>query len=175
MKRYSNLAFKFEDLFVRLELAKSQLKKTDKAFVAGINTAITGLGALVNLALDGKEVFMRNNLLSGIFNCVNGIYDIVENKNKSIELSQIKFVTTRLVKYSALNATLNKDMQTFRRVCNNAIRDIAMMMGKPFSIATMKDIVDTIELAIEQVKELVATLNKNHSEQTKVLGDILNI
>lgn len=175
MKRYSALAFKFEDLYVRLELAKAQLKKHDEAFVVAIDTAIMGLGALVNLSLDGKDVFMRNNLLSGIFNCVNGIYDIVDNKNKSVELSQIKFVTTRLVKYSSLNATLNKDMQMFRRVCNNAIRDIAMMMGKPFSIDTMGEIVKAIDLAIEQVKELVETLNRNHVEQTKVLGDILNI
>jgi hypothetical protein len=50
-----------------------------------------------------------------------------------------------------------------------------MMMGKPFSIDTMGDIINTISLAIDQVKELVETLNRNHIEQTKVLGDILNI
>ena len=63
----------------------------------------------------------------------------------------------------------------FRRVCNNTIRDIALLMGKPFSIDTMGDIINTISLAIDQVKELVETLNRNHVEQTKVLGDILNI
>jgi len=175
MKRYSGLAFKFEDLYVRLELAKSQIKDKDKNFVMAIDTAVIGLGVLINLALEGKDIFMRNSLLSAIFNCVNGIYDIVDNKNKSVELSQIKFVTTRLVKYSLFNNTFLKDLQTFRHVCNNAIRDIAMMMGKPFSLGTMLDINDTIDLAIKQVQELVKTIDENHVEQTRLLGDILNV
>ncbi|MBQ7352153.1 MAG: hypothetical protein IJW59_04795 [Clostridia bacterium] len=175
MKRYSGIGFKFQDLYVRLELAKSQIKDKDKNFVTAINTAIVGLGVLVNLGLEGKDIFLRNSLLTAVFNSVNGIYDIVDNKNKSVELSQIKFVTTRLVKYSLLNKNLTKDLQTFRRVCNNTIRDIAMMMGKPFSIATMVDIVDAINLAITQVQEIVDTLNKNHVEQTEILEDILNV
>lgn len=175
MKRYSNLAFKFEDLYVRLALAKSQIKDKDPDFVVALNTAITGLGVLVNISLSGKEIFMRNNLLSAVFGCVNGIYDIVDNKNKSVELSQVKFVTTRLVKYSVLNNTLTKDLQTFRHVCNNTIRDVAMMMGKPFNLRTMVDIVENIQLSIEQLQELVKTLDENHVEQTRVLGDIFNI
>lgn len=175
MKRYSGLAFKFEDLYVRLELAKSQIKDKDKDFTYAINTAIVGLGVLINLALEGKDIFMRNSLLSAVFNCVNGIYDLVDNKNKSVELSQIKFVTTRLVKYSLLNNTFVKDLQTFRHVCNNTIRDIAMMMGKPFSVETMVDIIENIELSIKQVDDLVKTIDDNHKEQTRVLGDILNV
>lgn len=175
MKRYSSLAFKFEDLYVRLELAKSQIKNKDKDFVLAIDSAILGLGVLINLAIEGKDVFMRNSLLSAVFNCVNGIYDLVDNKNKSVELSQIKFVTTRLVKYSLLNNSFTKDLQTFRHVCHNTIRDIAMMMGKPFSIGTMLEINDTIELSIKQVEELINTINENHIEQTRVLGDILNV
>jgi len=175
MKRYSGIAFKFEDLYVRLELAKSQIKDKDKDFVTAIDSAILGLGVLINLALEGKDVFMRNSLLSAVFNCVNGIYDLVDNKNKSVELSQIKFVTTRLVKYSLQNNTLVKDLQTFRHVCNNIIRDVAMMMGKPFSVGTTLEINETIDLAIKQVEELVNTINANHVEQTRLLGDILNV
>jgi hypothetical protein len=175
MKRYTGLAFKYEDLYVRLELAKSQIKDKDKDFVLAIDTAILGLGVLINLALEGKDIFMRNSLLSAVFNCVNGIYDLVDNKNKSVELSQIKFVTTRLVKYSLLNNTLMKDLQTFRHVCNNTIRDVAMMMGKPFSLKTMLEINDTIDISIKQIEELVNTINDNHVEQTRILGDILNV
>lgn len=175
LKRYSSISFKFEDLYVRLELAKSQIKKQDKDFASALNTAILGLGVLINLGLEGKDVFMRNNLLSAVFGCVNGIYDIVENDNRSVELSQISFVTARLVQYSKSNNIFTKDLQTFRRVCNNAIRDIAMMMGKPFNLQTMLQIVDAIELTINQVQELLNTLNANHEEQTRQLGDIFNI
>ena len=175
LKRYSGISFKFEDLYVRLELAKSQIKKQDKDFALALRTAITGLGVLVNLGLEGKDVFMRNNLLSAVFGCVNGIYDIVENENRSIELSQISFVTGRLIQYSKSNSIFTKDLKTFRHVCNNAIRDIAMMMGKPFNLQTMLEIVETIQLTIIQVQDLLDTLNKNHEEQTRQLGDIFNI
>ena len=175
MKRYSGLAFKFEDLYVRLELAKSQINNKDKDWLTSINTAITGLMVLAKLSQEGKDIFMRNNLLSAVFNSVNGIYDIVDNKNKSVELSQINFVTTRLVKYSNLNNSLTKNLQTFRHVCNNTIRDIAMMMGKPFSLRTMLEIVDEIELSIRQIQDILDVLNNNHVEQTRLLGDIMNV
>lgn len=175
MKRYSSLGFKFEDLYVRLELAKSQIKNKDKDFASAINTAITGLGVLVNMSLEGKDLLMRNSLLSSVFNSVNGIYDLVDNKNKSIELTQIKFVTTRLMQYSMLNGTFTKDLQMFRHISNNVIRDIAIQMGKPFNLVTMLDIVDTIDLSITQLQELLDSLNKNHVEQTQLLGDIFNV
>lgn len=175
LKRYSALSFKFEDLYVRLELAKSQIKGKDKDFVMAINTAIYGLGVLINLGIEGKDVFVRNSLLSAVFNSVNAIYDLVDNDNKSVELTQIKFVTSRLIQYSLLNNTFLKDLQTFRHICNNTIRDVAIMMGKPFNLKVMLEIVDNIEIAIEQVQELLNTLNKNHVEQTQLLGDILNI
>jgi hypothetical protein len=175
MKRYSNLAFNFEKLYVKLELAKSQILNKDKDFITAVDTAVLGLGVLVNLSIECKDIFMRNSLLSGVFNCVNGIYDLVDNKNKSVELSQIKFVTTRLVKYSLLNNTFLKDLQTFRRVCNNTIRDVSIMISKPSSIGTMLEVVDTVELAIRQVEEILNTINENHVEQTRLLGDILNV
>lgn len=175
MKRYSSISFKFEDLYVRLELAKSQVVNKDKDFVKAINTAIMGLGVLINLGLEAKDVFMRNTLLTAIFNSTSGIFDLVENENKSVELTLINFVTTRLVQYSMLDNNFTKDMQLYRHVANTAIRDIAMMMGKPFSIATMLDIIETIDIAIKQIQELVDTVNKNHEEQTLLLGDIFNI
>ena len=174
MKRYSDLGFKFQDLYVRLDIAKSQ-KSKDKEFLTAIKAAIIGLGVLVNLAVEGKDLLMRNSLLSAIFNSVNGIYDLVDNKNKSVELSQINFVTSRLMKYSMLNKSFTKDLQTFRHICNNTIRDTAILMGKPFNIVTMLDIVDSIDLAITQIQELVGTLNANHVEQTQLLGDIFNV
>ena len=175
MKRYSSLAFKFEDLYVRLDLAKSQIKDKNPDFLQGLKTAMAGLKVLIQLAQEGKDIFMRNSLLSAVFNCVNGVYDLVEESNKSVELKQIKFVTTRLVNYSFKNNVFVKDLQTFRHVCNNAIRDIAIFMGRPFSVGTMLEIVEAIELAIKQVQELVETVNKNHVEQSQLLSEILNI
>lgn len=175
MKRYSALTFKYEDLYVRLALAKSQIKNKDKDFETALKGAMIGLKVLSHLATEGKELFMRNSLLSMVFNCVNGIYDLVDTKNKSLELTQIKFVTSRLVKYSLLNSNFVSDLRTFRHVCNNVIRDIAIMMGRPFNLQTMIEINETIELAISQIEELISTINNNHVEQSQLLGDILNV
>lgn len=175
MKRYSALTFKYEDLYVRLALAKSQIKNKDKDFETALKGAMIGLKVLSHLASEGKELFMRNSLLSMVFNCVNGIYDLVDTKNKSLELAQVKFVTSRLVKYSLLNSNFVTDLRTFRHVCNNVIRDIAIMMGRPFNLQTMIEINETIELAISQIEELISTISNNHVEQSELLGDILNV
>ena len=175
MKRYSALTFKYEDLYVRLALAKSQIKNKDKDFEVALKGAMLGLKVLSHLASETKELFIRNSLLSMVFNCVNGIYDLVDTKNKSLELSQIKFVTSRLVKYSLLNNNFVTDLRTFRHICNNLIRDVAIMMGKPFNLQTMVEINETIELGIQQVEDLINTINTNHIEQSNLLGDILNV
>ncbi len=175
MKRYSTLTFKYEDLYVRLALAKSQIKNKDKDFETALKGAMLGLKVLSHQAKEGKELFMRNSLLSMVFNCVNGIYDLVDTKNKSLELTQVKFVTSRLVKYSLLNSNFVADLRTFRHVCNNTIRDVAIMMGRPFNLQTMIEICETIELATNQIEELIRTINDNHVEQTHLLGDILNV
>ena len=175
MKRYSSLVFKFEDLYTRLETAKSQHKDKGKDFLLAVKTACSGLLILAELCKEGKDVFLRNTLLSAIFNSVNSIYDLVNDTNKSVEISQASFVTTRLVQYSSLDKVLVKNLQTFRHVCNNAIRDIAMIMGKPFSVAMVMEVVDAIELATKQIEEFVTKLNDNHVEQVRVLGQILSV
>ncbi len=175
MKRYSGLVFKFEDLYVRLDLAKHQIKNQDKDFTTALKAAMAGLRVLSHYAGEGKELFIRNSLLSMVFNSVNSIYDLVDTKNKSLELTQVKFVTSRLVKYSLLNSNFVTDLRTFRHVCNNTIRDVAIMMGREFNLQTMVQIVETIELATHQIEELLKTLNENHVEQSHLLGDILNV
>lgn len=175
MKRYSALSFKFQDLYTRLELAKSQVNKDDKAFQEALQAAIYGLGVLLILTVEGKDIFMRNTLSMGVFNCVNFMFDIVDNKNKSVELSQIKFVTTRLEEYTSLNMSFSKDLQTYRHVCNNVIRDVAILMGKPFNYDGMMEINEVIDLAIKQIESLKDDLDKNHREQSQLIGDILNV
>jgi len=159
MKRYTALSFKYDDLHTRLELARSQIKNKDKDFDVAIKGAMVGLKVLSHLSKECKELFIRNSLLSMVFNCVNGIYDLVDTKNKSLELSQVKYVTSRLVKYSLLNSNFMTDLKTFRHISNNTIRDVAIMMGRPFNLQTMIDIVESIELSISQLEGLIETLN----------------
>jgi hypothetical protein len=39
----------------------------------------------------------------------------------------------------------------------------------------MVEICETIELAINQIEELLRTINENHVEQSDILSDILNV
>jgi len=175
MKKYTTLSFKYQDLSVRLALAKSQVNKKDKAFKTAFDAGVAGLGVIINTYVQAKDLFIRQSLATAIFNVVNSIYDLVEEKNKSIELSQIKFVTGKLAEYSILSASFNKDLLTLRHVGNNGIRDIAIMMGKPFNYDGMLEILKTIELAIDQTNHLYDILNKNLQEQIQLLTDILTI
>lgn len=181
LKRYSSLAYKYQELLVKLEVAKSQLiskensREQNKDTNSAIKTAVTGLSLLVNISKECKDLFVRNNLLMALFNSVNVIYDIVDNPNKSIEISQIKFVTSRLSEYSILNANLNKELVSFRQIANNTIRDIAITMGKPIDLNGIADIIDSIELTSTRLEQILEGLKNNHTNQTKILNEILNI
>lgn len=175
MKKYTTLSFKFQDLSVRLELAKSQVNKGDKEFKAAFDSAVAGLSVIIQTFVQAKDLFIRQSLMTAIFNVVNSIYDIVDEKNKSIELSQIKFVTNKLAEYSILSASFNKDLLTLRHVGNNGIRDLAIMMGKPFNYDGMLEILSAIDLAINQLNHLYDLLDKNLQEQIQLLTDILAI
>ena len=175
MKKYTTLSFKFQDLSVRLELAKSQVNRKDKEFKNVFDAAITGLGVIINIFVEAKDLFIRQSLMTAVFNVVNSIYDLVDEKNKSIELSQIKFVTNKLAEYSILSASFNKDLLTIRHVGNNGIRDLAIMMGKTINFNGLLEMLKVIELAVEQLNRLQDILNKNLQEQIQILTDILTI
>lgn len=175
LKKYSSIGFKYQDLLVRLELAKSQLQGDAKDFKTMIDTSLTGFQNLIELSQTGKDLFMRNTMMGAIFASINALYDIVDNPNKTIEVSQTKFVTSKLEDYSSLCTTFVADMGTFRRVANNSIRDIAITLGKPLNIKGSKELIDIIEVTINQLQQLIESLDKNHKEQTQVLNDILSV
>ena len=175
MKRYSQVIFKFNDLSVRLTLAKSQVDRKNKDFITVIDTAIKGLGVLMQQATEGKDLFMRNSLLSATFNTVNAMYDLVDNENNSTEITQINFVTNKLSEYTTVNAIYSKELIEFRKACNNAIRDISITMGKPLNVKGMVDLIGYIDVAIQQLDIELKVLDTNNRKQVDLLGAILRV
>ena len=62
MKRFSNIAYKFQELGVKLEMTKVQMVEKNKEILTGINTATAGFSLLVKEIMTGKELFLKNSL-----------------------------------------------------------------------------------------------------------------
>lgn len=175
MEKYTSLGFKFQDLRNRLEISKSQVQKNDKEMLAVLDTAVVGLGVLIKFSVSSKDVFVRNSMLHSLLNCYTSIFDVVDNADKSLEMSEMAFVNTRMSEYSNATTSFDNDMATFRHVANNAIRDLSIMMSKTLNISSLKEIVDYLDITLKQLEQLLLNLDKKHEEQTQILQDILKI
>ena len=175
MKKYSSVKHRFQDLQNRLEVSASQLVKKDKALKELIDAAKAGLEALTETYTEGKDLFMRNNLMTAVFATVTCLYNLTENEDRDIEKAQKKFVSERLEDYSIRNSSLLKDLTTFRRVGDEAIRDIAIVLGKPLSTETLYEMLEIQELAINQSNQMFDMLDKNHQKQLDLLTTILSM
>ncbi len=175
MKRYTQVIFKFNDLSTRLTLAREQIDKKDKDFITIINTAIKGLGVLMQQAIEGKDLYMRNSLLTATFNSVNAMYDLVDNDNNATEITQVYFVTNKLSEYTTVNGIYTKELMEFRKACNNTIRDISITMGKPLTARGVVELIGYIDVAIQQLDIELKVLDTNNRKQVDLLGAILRV
>ena len=174
LKKYSTLGFKYQDLAVRLEVAKSQVKG-DKEYIAEFDTATAGLEVLISAFSQAKDLFVRQSLMTASFNIVNTAFDLVEEDDEEIEASQVKFVTSKLSDYSTLCAEFANDLLLLRNVGNNGIRDLAIMMGKPFNKEGLFEIINVIDLLVNQTNQLCQMLDKNLQDEIQLLTDILSV
>ncbi|MBE5739041.1 MAG: hypothetical protein E7354_04885 [Clostridiales bacterium] len=174
MKKYSSIKHRLQDLQNRLEISGGQIAK-DKDTKEILSVAKAGLDTLVEIFTEGKDLFMRNNLMSGVFASLNCIYNLGENEDKELEKSQRKFISEKLEDYSIRNASMLKDLTTFRRVGDEAIRDIAIVLGKPLSAATLYEMAEIQELAINQSNQMFEMIDKSHRKQLELLLSIINI
>ncbi len=174
MKKYSSIKHRLQDLENRLEIAGSQMQK-DSASKEVLSLAKAGLSTLVEIFTEGKDLFMRNNLMSGIFASVSSLYNLGENEDKVLEKSQKKFISEKLEDYASRNASLNKDLTTFRKIGDEVIRDVAIVLGKKVSNDTLYEMAEIQELAINQSNQLLEMMRTNHSKQLEILDGILSV
>lgn len=180
MKKYTSIKHKLQDLQNRLDIASSQVV-LDARSKDLLTVNKSGLDALIQIYTDGKDVFMRNTLMSGIFASVNALYSLGENEDKVLEKSQKKFISKQLLEYSIKNSTLTKDLQTFRKIGEDIVRDVAIILGKPISLANLKEMAEVIELAVNQSSQMFDMIDKNHKDQVNqistgvLLTDVFNV
>ena len=174
MKKYSSLKHRFQDLLNRLEISGGQIEK-NKSIKEVLSVAKAGLDTLVEIFTEGKDLFMRNNLMTGVFASITCLYNLGESEDKELEKYQKRFINDRLEDYADRNASLVKDLTTFRRVGDEAIRDIAIVLGKTLSEETLYEMIEIEELAIQQANQMFEMMNKNHQKQLDLLTSILSI
>ena len=175
MNKYSSIGFKFQELQVRLELSKSQIGKEQQGLKKVIDTINVGLSALIAHSLDFKDLFLRNNMVGATFKAVDAIYDFVSSTNKLTAMSQLKFLTDKLDKYNDLVQNFTNDILLYRKVSNDAIRDIAIIMSKPMQSDNLKQIIEIIDLTNSQFEQLYKTLDDNNKQQIEVVHAIMEI
>ncbi len=174
LKKYSSIKHRLQDLQNRLAIAGSQVVlNNDTKELLDANKA--GLETLVQIYIDGKDLFIRNTLMSGVFSSVNALYSLGENKDKAIEKSNKKFIGAKLLEYSIQNSSLQKDLRTFRRIGDEVVRDVAIVLGKPITLSNLKEMAEIQELAVHQSSQMLEMLDKNHKNEVELLTSILNI
>ena len=175
LNKYSSLGYKFQELLVKLELSKSQARKSEKELLKTIDTAEYGLGTLTKYASELKDLYLRNSMLTAIFRAVNDLNDFATSQNKATQLNQINFVADRLSKYSEKEQAFSSDMLAYRKISNNLIRDISITLGKPIIITRLFEIIDMIDIAIKQIDTLQEKLEANHKEQITYMKSIMEM
>lgn len=174
LKKYSSIKHRLQDLQNRLTIAGSQvvLNADSKDF---LETNKSGLETLVQIYADGKDLFIRNTLMSGVFSAVNALYSLGENEDKTIEKSNKKFIGAKLLEYSIQNSSLQKDLRTFRKIGDEVVRDVAIVLGKPITLSNLKEMAEIQELAVHQSSQMLEMIDKNHKNEIELLTSILNI
>lgn len=175
LNKYSSLGYKFQELLVKLELAKSQAHSSEKELKKTIDTAEYGLGTLVKYSSELKDLYLRNSMLTAIFRAVNDLNDFATSQNKATQLNQINFVAEILAKYSKTEQLFSSDMLAYRKIGNNLIRDISITMGKPINTTSMFQIIDMLDVAIKQINNLQEKLESNHKEQITCMKSIMKM
>lgn len=175
LKKYSSIAFKLQELCVRLELSKSQITKENKELLQLIKTANAGLATMIAYSIDVKDLFIRNSLMSAAFKSYNAIYDLVNDQDNLTALAQVKFITDKLANYSDTYEKFAKELVEYRKIGNNTIRDLSIIMGKPFNGKGLLEIISTIDIGIKQFEQLLKSLENNNEKQNDILNSLLTL
>lgn len=175
MARYSSIVHKFKELSIRLEMDKSKPDKPNKELVATINTAITGLRTLSEYAKNFEDLFLRNCMLTAIFRAVNDLNDFAISKNKAEQLNQINFVAKTLGKYNELNQTFGENIVSYRKIANDTIRNISIIISKTINGVNIYEVIDIINVIAKNFEDLYENLDVNHKKQIEVMQEIIRL
>ena len=175
LKRFSNIAYKFQELAVKLDMTKVQMEVKNKDVTKGINTATAGFRLLVSEIMTGKEVYVKNSLMSAMFNSINIMYDLVDKEDKLKEIPDIKLVTNNLNRYSYLSNDFQKGIIEFRKIARDGLSALAIMMGKEYDGAGLVEIIEKTNETLKDIQDCLDKLGISNNEQSEILKEVLSV
>ena len=175
LKRFSNIAYKFQELAVKLDMTKVQMEVKNKDVTKGINTATAGFRLLVSEIMTGKEVYVKNSLMSAMFNSINIMYDLVDKEDKLKEIPDIKLVTNNLNRYSYLSNDFQKGIIGFRKIARDGLSALAIMMGKEYDGAGLVEIIEKTNDTLKDIQDCLDKLGISNNEQSEILKEVLSV
>ena len=130
---------------------------------------------MVAYAIDIKDLFMRNSMMTASFKAVNTLYDFTNGLGHATQLSQVKIMTNNLSKYSQIYTEYTNNLLEYKQVSNNTIRDISIIMGKAINGVNLLEILNVLDARIKQLEKINNALIDNNSKQNDILNAIMNI
>ena len=171
MNKYSALPHKLQEISVRLDMSKQNLKG-DKQTLKLIETAKIGLKTMITYAKTAKDLYLRNSLMTSAFKAVNAMFDYV---NGSKDLVVIRAITDKINEHTEMYNTFNDGMIEYRKIGNNAIRDISITLGKQVNGVNLLEVMEIINNCVSRVDTLLDSLSINNDKQNDLLKTILNM
>ncbi len=175
LSKFSSIVHKFQELSVRLELNKSQPEKPSKEVLKTLNTAITGLRMASRFASDFKDLYMRNSMLTAIFRAINDLNDFATSENKAEQLNQINYITAKLGKYDELEKNFSQTGVNYRKMANDVIRNISIVISKTINCTNLFEVIDMIDALAKQFETLYDELQTNHKQQVEIMKEIISL
>lgn len=173
LKRYSAVTFKIQELIVKLEQNKTQMTSADKDLKVANKGAKIGLETILTYSKEIKDVFVRNSMIVAIFKAVDALINFAESSNKAVALDKMQKLTAKVSKFSELEQKFRDDLVIYRRLSNDLVRDISIILGKGVTEEAMVSIVDLIDKYLTQLETLSKNLNQNNQKQIDVLSTVL--
>lgn len=175
LSKFSSIVHKFQELSVRLELNKSQPEKPSKEVLQTLNTAVMGLRMASKFADDFKELYLRNSMLTAIFRAINDLNDFATSENKAEQLNQINYITAKLGKYDELEKTFSQTGVNYRKMANDVIRNISIVISKTINCTNLFEVIDMIDALAKQFETLYDELQNNHKQQVEIMKEIITL
>lgn len=175
LKRYSLIVDKYKELIVKLKMKKEQLVIKDKDVFLAIETAVDGMTAMIQVINDGKDLVIRNSLMSAVFNTVNILYDLVDDDNRFKEFTSIQYVSENATKYSEMNMEFAKYTVDFRKLANDGIRNISITLGKSFTGENIMLILKMLNELLEKIQTIYGVLDENNKNQAQFIENIIGV
>lgn len=173
MNKLSAIPFKFQELANKQENYKSTT--TDDGVKIVINSLVKGFKALVVAGNDLKELYMRNSLVSATFKTVDAMLDFAESENKGERVKNMLFVNNALEKYLKLSLKMAEEFSGCRKIANDTIRNIAMMMCKPYTRKNLDEMYIQMNMCYLKMDKYIKDLEDGNREEINLIKEILSL